>query len=218
VQIFLLFLFTELDLIGKIRDKGMKSVEQLAVYARRQGASAAAWISVDQLHVDERFARMCMNPGCPSYGLSPGCPPHVMKSDAFKALLGTYQALVVFRIDSTVSSLQTRERKLIAQNIYRLAVRLEQQALEAGYVKALGFGAGSCKELFCEQDTVCRVLAGGACSFPELARSSVAGVGIDVKALCASVGWQLLWQEPRREGEQGEPVPMAFMLGLVLVG
>lgn len=219
VQFFLLFFFYSIvDRYVMTLCESMKPVEQLARYVCDQGASAAAWIRADQLRVEERFAEMCAHPGCPSYGLSPGCPPYVMKPDAFQAVVDMYQAVVVFRINSMADLLRTQRRKHIARDIHRLAATAEQQALQVGFVKALGFGAGSCKELFCEQDARCQVLDGGACVYPDLARSSVAGVGVDVQALCEGVGWQLSWQEPNKQGEQSEPVQMACMLGLVLVG
>ncbi|PID72395.1 MAG: hypothetical protein CSB34_02260 [Desulfobulbus propionicus] len=193
----------------------MAPVQQLVRYICDQGASQAAWIGVDQLQVDERFALMCKNPECPSYGLSPGCPPHVMSPDAFKKMLKEYQHIVVFRIDMEQHQLHTGHRKGVARLIHHFAALVEQKALEVGYTAALGFGAGSCKELFCEQDASCQVLAGGLCKHPDRARSSVSGVGIDVRALCEVIGWQLSWLE---ESGGNKPVDMACMMGLTLVG
>jgi predicted metal-binding protein len=188
----------------------------LSSLARTLGASATAILPASRLPIDERFARMCGTPTpCPSYGLAPGCPPHAMQPEAFRRLVQDYQWVLVFKIDAPVSDLLGEQRLEIARRIHRIAAALEHAALNRGLKKAKGMAAGSCKELFCDREQRCAVLAASRpCRHPDLARPSISAVGVDFSALTAMLHWPFgkLTPDPAETDSA-----MGLMAGLVLL-
>lgn len=187
--------------------------QELLDFAIECGASRAQWLCASTVVVEDRFAAMCRSPRCPSYGLAPGCPPHVMSPARFRRVLAGYECVLVFTRDVAAAMLAGNCRLEVAKNIHEIAAAVEVAAVSFGFSRAEGIAAGSCKELFCPEDQVCKVLqCDQPCRFPDKARPSVSGLGINVSALCAALGWQLSWQSH----EGGEIVDMALMLGMVL--
>ena len=188
--------------------------QELLDFAIESGASRAAWLPSSEVVVEERFAAMCRSPRCPSYGLAPGCPPHVMSPGSFRTVLAGYEWVLTFTRDVTVERLAGNGRLEVAKDIHEIAAAIELAALASGFSKAWGIAAGSCKELFCPADQECRVLQyDQPCRFADKARSSVSGLGVNVSALCSTLGWDLNWQSCSTENS----VEMALMLGIVLV-
>ncbi|WP_448873382.1 DUF2284 domain-containing protein [Desulfobulbus propionicus] len=196
-------------------DKGL--LQELRAQARFLGASATGLLPVAQLNVDARFARMCAGPPtCPSYGLTPGCPPHAMFVEDFKCRLRDFQTVLVFKIDAPVEDLLGEKRLPLARAIHRIAATVERSALSRGISKAMGMAAGSCKELFCDHDEACAVLAHqGPCRHPDLARPSFSAVGVDFSALAAQLNWP--FGKLETNPADGKPA-MGLMAGLVLLG
>jgi predicted metal-binding protein len=193
----------------------------LIAQARSLGASAAVIIPARTLVVEERFAEMCAAPiRCPSYGLAPGCPPHAMSPPVFREQLGDYRHILVFKIDAPVTELMDERRLPIARRIHCIAATLERTACSQGVARAQGLASGSCKELFCAEQTACAVLSNRhPCRHPDLARPSLSALGINFTALAESVGWRFGRIDPSREPHQGtgdEPA-MGLMAGLVLL-
>lgn len=193
-------------------------VEGLQAQARALGASATGLLSATSLSIEARFARMCASPTpCPSYGLAPGCPPHAPTPEAFKRLLQDFHTVLVFKIDAPVEDLMGEKRLPLARSIHRIAATLERSALSRGMHKAKGMAAGSCKELFCNEEKACVVLANKApCRFPALARPSISAVGVDFAALAQQFDWPFgkLSMPPDTASEPA----MGLMAGLVLLG
>ena len=186
--------------------------------ARSLGASATGLLPTAQLVVEARFANMCAGPTpCPSYGQSPGCPPHAPAPDTFKRLLQDFHTVLVFKIDAPVSELMGEGRLPLARTIHRIAATLEHSALSRGVDKAKAMAAGSCKELFCGDEEVCVVLAEKIpCLHPELARPSISAVGVDFAAMAHQLGWPFGKLFPN-DKMTAEPA-MGLMAGLVLLG
>ena len=195
--------------------QAVKQRQELLDLAIKRGASRALWLPVSKVVVEERFAAMCRSPRCPSYGLAPGCPPHVMSAGRFREVLAGYEWVLVFTRDVAAAMLQGNSRLEVAKQIHEIAATIELAAVSFGFSQAYGIAAGSCKELFCPEDQACRVLqCNQPCRFPDKARPSVSGLGVNVSALCTALGWQLSWQSY----EDGKSVEMALMLGMVLTG
>lgn len=191
--------------------------EALITLALSLGASAAVVLATDALVAEERFAAMCGAPHrCPNYGLAPGCPPHAPSPAAFRALLTTYRFLLAFKIDAPVAELMGPARLNVVRTIHNIAAGVERAAQDQGLMHAKGMAAGSCKELFCADEQLCRVLTGGQpCRFPDLARPSISAVGIDFSALAARAGWPFGRIEP--ESSSDAQVATGLMAGLVLL-
>lgn len=198
-----------------------ENLQELTTQARFLGATDAAIIPAHRLAVEDRFAEMCGAPArCPSYGLAPGCPPHAIKPSVFREQLAGCRYILVFKIDALVADLISEQRLTIAREIHRIAATLERAAVSRGWTQARGLAAGSCKELFCETEEQCVVLARQLpCRRPDVARPSLSAMGVDFAALAESVGWQFgRIDPPANTGQSTDGKPaMGLMAGLVLL-
>lgn len=180
------------------------------------GATDAKIIPAPSIVVEDRFAAMCASPQCPSYGLAPSCPPHVMKPSEFRDLLAEYQHVIVFKIDTPTSVLMSEGRRDVAKLIHEMSSDIERLAKANGYPNAKGLAAGSCKQIFCHDNARCVTLAGeGECPFADTVRPSISGLGVNFLELCKTVGWKanIITQET-----DPDHVPMGMMAGIVLLG
>lgn len=192
------------------------ALQELIRHAFELGASDARIIPARSVVVEERFAEMCASPQCPGYGQAPGCPPHVMKPARFRELLTRYEHALVFKIDAPTQVLLGEERHDVAKRVHEIAAAIERLAREKGYGNSRGFAAGSCKMIFCSDRESCVVLEkGGECRFPDRARASLSGLGVNFEELCRTVGWRF---EIITRDTTADEVPMGLMAGMVLIG
>ncbi|WP_084312604.1 DUF2284 domain-containing protein [Desulfobulbus elongatus] len=191
--------------------------DRFLALAQDLGATAAVLLPADVLVINDRYAALCAAPHrCPSYGLTPGCPPHAPSPAAFRACLAGYRLVLVFKIDAPAADLLSDNRKSVAQAIHRIAAGLEQAARSSGFARARGMAAGSCRELFCADEADCAVLHGARpCRHPDLARPSISAVGIDFAALAAQAGWPFARIDA--DAAVGSEPAMGLMAGLVLL-
>jgi predicted metal-binding protein len=161
------------------------------------------------------LAQRCRNPRCENYALSPGCPPHVGGPAAMRKELRRHRQALFFALDLPTQALLTRSRREGFRRLHEMAADIERQALAAGYDQARAYVGGACKAIFCQEQADCRVLEGtGACRYPEKARASMSGYGIDVGRLIDLAGWG------RCEGalnSAATPAAMTSLYGLVLL-
>ena len=192
-------------------------MEGLSTQALSLGATAAVIIPAHIVVVEDRFAALCAAPHrCPSYGLTPGCPPHAMHPSLFRQQVETYQRILVFKVDAPVADLMGEKRIAIARTIHHIAATVERVARSRGLARAFGLAAGSCKELFCAKEESCVVLnKQQPCLHPDIARPSISAVGVDFAALADGVGWPFDKINPD-QAANGEP-DMGLMAGLVLL-
>jgi predicted metal-binding protein len=192
------------------------SLQELTRHAFELGVSDARIIPARSIVVEDRFPEMCASPRCLGYGQSPGCPPHVMKPAEFRELLSRYEHALVFKIDVPTELLLGEERHEVAGRIHEIAAAIERLAREREYPHSQGFAAGSCKMIFCADRESCVVLEkGGECRFPDKARASISGIGVNFEELCKTVGWR--FQIITRD-TTSDQVPMGMMAGIVLIG
>lgn len=118
--------------------------------------------------------------GCSEYGNKLKCPPHGMNHQDTRELLADYRQVLV--VAGTPPGHQFHQRLL----------ELEKTAFLAGHHKALVFGAGPCPVCVNCPET-------GPCLYPEKARPSMEGSGIDVYQTVAKAGIRL---EPLTEKDQ----------------
>ncbi|MBN2232085.1 MAG: DUF2284 domain-containing protein [Deltaproteobacteria bacterium] len=168
----------------------MDNFAALVDLARYLGATEAVTIDPADIVIDEHFAHMCAAPRCSGYGQSLSCPPHVGGPGALRRLLPDYRAALVFRVDVPRNAAFSGDRNEILALIHEIAAGVEIAARNQGLCRARGFAGGSCKELFCAEHPVCRVLdEGKPCRNPQIARPSMSGHGIHVARLMESAGW-----------------------------
>lgn len=195
---------------------GSDPLQELIHKAFELGASDAGIIPAQSIVVEARFAELCSSPQCPGYGLAPNCPPHAMKPDEFRDLLTHYKFALVFKIDTPTEVLLSDSRLEVAKLIHEISAGIERLAKEKGYTNSRGFAAGSCKLIFCKERATCIVLDKNEdCRFPDQARPSLSGLGVNFLELSRTLGWQF---EKITKDTKPDDVPMGMMAGMVLIG
>ena len=194
----------------KSEKEKQKQLQGLLTHAEQAGATRAAILPVECVQVGEGLAALCRHPRCPFWGLSLSCPPHVAGPEGFKQLLRACREVLVVRLEVQTCSLQGEERPQVFRLLHELVASVELQARELGFTDAAGFAGGSCLASFCADKTECKALAGrGKCRYPDQARPSLSGHGVNVGALMQAAGW-----DSTLFSQQGE---MSWLAGLVLL-
>ena len=168
-----------------------QQLAQLANEAKRHGATSSAIISSKKIQVKENLAALCNGEyTCPDYGLAASCPPYVEGPVEFRKWQAQSEYSITVRIELPTSVMFSDERKGVMQLLHQIVATIEQKAIETGFEKSKAFAGGSCKELFCEdQEKCCVVAENKPCRHIESARPSMSGFGIDVTQLMLSSGW-----------------------------
>ncbi len=192
-----------------------KKLQALRDRACLEGATDAAIIAATDVLVEEQFAERCLEPRCENYGLSKGCPPHVAGPKAFETLLATYEKALFFRIDVPSTMLYSSENRQLFQILHQVTAENEQAAVRYGFIRAQGYAGDSCKRLFCPDDRECQALSvSGSCRFPNLARPSMSGFGVNVGLMLQRLGWE---KYMGKLGDAGAGQKLASVCGLVLL-
>lgn len=168
-----------------------QQIEQLIREAVCLGATAATVISSEEIQVKDSLAALCNGEYiCPNYGLAASCPPHVAGPAVFRTWQAESRYSIAVKIELASSVMFSDDRKGIMQLLHQIVAAIEQKAVEIGFEKSRAFAGGSCKELFCDNEDKCCVVAENKpCRYSEAARPSMSGFGIDVIQLMASAGW-----------------------------
>jgi len=199
---------------GQQRDPAdLKELTRLACHF---GASNAKVISTSEISIEDDLAELCREPQCKNYGLSASCPPHVAGPSGFRELLQNFEQAVVFMIDVPSAILLSDDRREVFRALHEIAAGIEHSAVEIGYHHSRAYAGGSCKRIFCQDYTCCRVMKEGReCRNPHRARPSMSGFGINVSKLMQVAGWTMnrITQDTSRER-----VSMGTVCGLVLIG
>ena len=154
------------------------------------GCTHAQIIHSEQIQVNPQLAALCQPESCDAYGLAPTCPPHVSGPEGFKRLQLSCPQALVLRKDVLEQELLGEQRIVIFRHLQEIVAELEKIALQNGYAQVYGFAGGSCKQLFCDNEADCAVLSGAEpCRYPDQARPSMSGFGIDLLALMETCCW-----------------------------
>lgn len=167
------------------------TADTLVLTAIRLGASDAKILTPESIPVDPDLVRFCSSPPCPNYNTSANCPPNGRSAREFAAARRWYEKAIVFKIDVPVSALQSDDRFPYLRKIHVIASKLEQEARKTGAVLTFATATGGCKELFCTPYSRCQKLAEGVCRFPDLAKQSMSGLGVNFFALAETIGWDI---------------------------
>jgi predicted metal-binding protein len=175
------------------------SLKFLQNAANDAGAHDAVLIPVSDIIFEERIILKCKT-GCPSYGRSLSCPPHVPDIAAFRRMINEYQHALLIRFKSTISpdtniihslmknrfdpgvspELKERTQQFEAdleeenRRIHMIMLEMEKTAFQAGYPFALALTTDSCN--LCK---TCNV-KGGICIHPSQMRYPLEAAGINV--------------------------------------
>ncbi len=197
----------------------MKAEEELSLLlqtAVQLGASDAAIIPPRAIVVEDELALLCSgDTRCKNYGLAASCPPYVSGPSAFRQWQESSRHAIVVRIDVPTWVIFSDERRDIMRLLHEIVAGVESRASALGYHGSKAFAGGSCKNLFCQDQTVCRVVgAGGQCRNPQFARPSMSGFGINVSRLMETAGWSSKLAS-RSQASDGES--MTWIAGLILI-
>jgi predicted metal-binding protein len=180
------------------------------------GASDAKIISPDDILVENSLADLCNESQCENFGLSPGCPPHVSGPAGFRELKKNAGYALALRIAVPAAALFSDECKKFMRQLHEVTAAIEQAAVRAGYPGSKAFAAGSCKKIFCHDRTACPVLLQrGNCRYPQYARPSMSGFGINVSELMKVCGWPAEFTAHEAEAAADS---MSWIAGLILIG
>jgi TetR/AcrR family transcriptional repressor of nem operon len=168
-----------------------QQLAQLTQEAKKLGATSSTIISSNEIQVEDHLAALCNGDyTCPNYGIAASCPPNVEGPVEFRKWRAQSKYSITVKIELPTKIMFSGERKGVMQLLHQIVATVEQKAIEIGYKNSKGFAGGSCKDLFCEDQEKCCVLAESKpCRHKELARPSMSGFGIDVIRLMASSGW-----------------------------
>lgn len=144
-----------------------------------------------EIQVEDNLAELCNGEyTCPNYGLSASCPPHVAGPAGFRKWQAQSKYSITLKIELPTSVMFTDERKGVMQLLHKIVAAVEQKAVGIGFEKSKAFAGGSCKDLFCDdQEKCCVVAENKPCRHIEVTRPSMSGFGIDVTQLMLSSGW-----------------------------
>lgn len=189
---------------------------ELIEHAQLAGASGAQIIPASAIVVEPQLANVCEDPRCTNYGLSMSCPPNVAGPEGFLELQNESSYGLVIRIDVPREILFSNERREVMRLLHEIVAGTEKKAVALGYKNSQGFAGGSCKNLFCEKHSDCRVLSGkGDCRHPDGARPSMSGHGINVGEMMQAASWSDKTIDMDGSSTAGD---MSWVSGLVMIG
>lgn len=193
----------------------LPDIYQLIEQARQAGTSEAAIIPPSAIVAEEHLAEFCRPEGCDNFGKGLSCPPHVEGVEWFRRLQQKANHALVLRIDTHLKTLLSDDRRRLMQQLHAIVAKLELQAKDMGFPHSRGFAGGSCFQLFCKEHESCSGLTGRkVCRYPETARPSMSGYGINVEKMLHSAGWTDTRISTRGDDENDE---MAWVAGLVMI-
>ncbi|WP_299981003.1 DUF2284 domain-containing protein [Desulfobacula sp.] len=200
----------ENDLISK------QQLELLTREAKRLGASASAIISSKEILVKDDLAALCNGEyPCPNYGLAASCPPNVEGPVEFRKWQAQSNYSITVKIELPASVMFSDERKGVMQLLHQIVAAIEHKAIEIGFEKSKAFAGGSCKELFCDdQEKCCVVAENKSCRHIESARPSMSGFGIDVTQLMMSSGWAA---QKAKDASLSNKDAISWVAGLIML-
>lgn len=192
-----------------------KKIDSLLKFAAHIGATKVKRLSPESVCVEESLAAFCREPKCPHYGQSMSCPPYVSGPEGFRNILQSCKHAIVLRIEIQPSSLHGEDRPAVMRLLHEITADIENEAKRLGFPDSIGFAGGSCKPSFCSEHSNCRVIAEqGDCRYPEHARASMSGYGVNVGELMKAAGWSAgLFTSGRNTGEE----QLSWVAGLVLL-
>jgi len=195
--------------------KVQKAIDALLQFAEHVGATRVKCMSPAVVRVEEKLADFCREPKCPQFGLAMSCPPYVSGPAGFRKLLETSQYVLIIRLEIESDSLHGVDRPEVMRLLHEICAAVEIEAKRLGFHNAAGFAGGSCKPSFCADQQHCRVLAGqGKCRYPDRARPSMSGYGVNVGELMKAAGWPNKLFPAKGDGQEQQ---LAWVAGLVLL-
>jgi predicted metal-binding protein len=193
-----------------------QQLAHLAQEAKSLGATSSAIISSSEIQVKDSLAAFCNGEyTCPNYGFSGNCPPNVEGPVEFRKWLAQSKYSITVKIELPTSVMFSDDRRGVMKLLHQIVAGVEEKAMGMGFKKSKGFAGGSCKDLFCDDQEKCCVLAENKpCRHMDIARPSMSGFGVDVTLLMKSSGWSA----PRAEKSNlSDKDATSWVAGLIML-
>ena len=204
---------------GSHADKTTKArIDELVQIALQIGAGIidVVAISTSDISIKDDLANMCREPVCAFYGLSANCPPYVASPSKFRNMLEINKYALAIKIDVPTGWLNTDDRLVVMKLLHEIVADIERAAIELGYTNSKAFAAGSCKEIFCNKHSRCRLLTdNGECRHPKYARPAIEAYGVDVHDLNTTAGW---FKDQYSKEAAVDKASIGAIYGIVLIG
>jgi predicted metal-binding protein len=184
--------------------------------AKKLGASASTIISSKEIQVKDNLSGLCNGEyTCPNYGLAASCPPYVKGPFQFRKWQAQSKYSIIVKIEVPTSVMFSDERKGVMRLLHQIVAVVEQKAIEIGFGQSKAFAGGSCKDLFCDDQEKCCVIAEEKpCRHIQSARPSMSGFGIDVTQMMLSAGWSA----PKAEiSDLADKNSISWVAGLIML-
>lgn len=162
------------------------AVDGLMKRCRESGAVGLQIINPQSVTVGAWVPLKCQY-GCRHYGTSNCCPPRSPTPGQMREILDGYGRAVLVHFKSRIEAQKT-------------VVRLEREAFQHGFFRAVALGTGPC--MLCKECDLTE------CRYPATARPSMEACGIDVFATARAQGFSIEVVEDRT----GSPDYFALLL------
>lgn len=208
-------------IVERVPDEQLQAdVEKYRQRALKLGATDAKIITTDNIVIDERVLAKCTYPKCDGYGTNINCPPYTMDLDLVRKVVNNFRYAIFTKVDvpsEKIAGPEAKDKSLYAPwriKINEIISKIEAEAFSDGYYLALAFGSGPCKSILCPKVECSAMVPGQPCRHPLKARSAMEGVGMDVFAMAAKVGWDVY---PIGGSTSPSEVPCGLRAALVLI-
>ncbi|MFN2358198.1 MAG: DUF2284 domain-containing protein, partial [Desulfotignum sp.] len=161
----------------KEQNEQKASLTQLKQEAMLFGATDSAVISSGDIRTDYELAALCNGEyTCRNYGLAASCPPHVEGPEQFRKWQEKSLYSITVKIELQTSVMFSDGRKEVMRLLHQVVAGVEKKAIEFGFSQSKAFAGGSCKQLFCQENKTCCVVADNLpCRHIKEARPSMSG-------------------------------------------
>ena len=199
-------------------DNTESRIDELVQIALQIGAGIIDVVTIptSDISIEDDLANMCREPVCAFYGLSANCPPYVASPSEFRNMLEIYRYALAIKMDVPTGWLNSDDRLVVMKLLHEIVADIERAAIELGYTNSKAFAAGSCKEIFCNKHSHCRLLTdNGLCRHPKYARSAIEAYGVNVHDLNTTTGW---FKDQYSKEATVDKASIGTIYGLVLIG
>jgi predicted metal-binding protein len=193
-----------------------KELMGLTKQAIIMGATDAALIASSEIRIEAELAVLCSgDPPCKNFGKAPSCPPHVGGPGEFIKWRDKSPYTIVVRIDVPTEIMFSEEQREVMRLLQENLAALERATIDMGFTQSKAFAGGSCKKVWCFDHPTCRVLSkNDPCRYPDKARPSMSGYGVNVTKLMESAG---LLDKIVMQKDKTKPNDSLWIAGLVLI-
>lgn len=200
----------------KSKNKTDQNLVKLLDFAKNSGAVRAAIISAQDIKVQDELAKLCKEPKCENFGLSPSCPPYVSGPSGFRKIREKSKYAMVIKMDVPLETLLSDQDREIMRFLHEIVADIENKAVQMGFINSKAFAGGSCKTIFCRDYPDCLKLSKkGRCRNPDSARPSMSGFGINVSEMIKKAGWAA---ENLVRDKKTDADGMTWVAGLIMIG